>query len=198
MEHTDRPASGSASRPSAYATVHGPHSRRGGLFTGKLVCKTELGQERLITNYTDTSFKAINDELCKRRLRAETVAAIINEMSLRLEEARDQKERQDLQRMDSSFVILYQRERLIGDRPEIAVYLQSVGFNTMTGAQQGYEGDNLPLGPAEDGDEIIVKRGVVQITAPIFLECSLTFSREKNYAGGGGGGWSGGGGGGYG
>ena len=187
-----------ASLPVAYATVHGALSRRGGLFKGKLVCRTEFGQERLINDYADTSFKAINDELCDRRHRSEAIASLINEMSHRLEEARDQKETQDLQRMDSPFVILYKRERLIGDRPEIAVYVQSVGFNSMNGAQQGYEGDMLPLGPAEDGDEIIVKRGVVRITAPIFLTCSLTFSREKNYAGGGGGGWSGGGGGGYG
>jgi len=95
--------------------------------------------------------------------------------------------------MDSSFVILYNRERLIGDRPEIAVSVKSVGWNSMQAAQLGYEGDMLPLGPAEDGDEIIVKRGIVKINAPIYLDCDLTFSREKNYAGGGGGGWSGGG-----
>ena len=191
-------ASNTALLPVAYATVHGAVSRRGGLFKGKLVCKTELGKERLINDFAATSFKAINDELCSRRHRSEAIASLINEVSHRLEEARDQKEMQDLQRMDSPFVILYKRERLIGNRPEIAVYVQSVGFKSMAGAQQGYEGDMLPLGPAEDGDEIIVKRGVVRITAPIYLTCSLTFSREKNYAGGGGGGWSGGGGGGYG
>ena len=182
----------------AYATVHGPISRRGGRFTGKLVVKTEIGDERLINDFSETSWKAINDELSSRRQHSESVAALIHEMSLRLEEAKDQKEMQDLQRMDSSFVILYKRERLIGDRPEIAVLCTSVGFNTMQGAQQGYEGDMIPLGPAEDGDEIIVKRGVIRLKAPIFLDCDLTFSREKNYAGGGGGGWSGGGGGGYG
>lgn len=160
--------------------------------------KTEIGDERLINDFSETSWKAINDELSSRRQHSETIAALIHEMSLRLEEAKDQKEMQDLQRMDSSFVVLYKRERLIGDRPEIAVLCTSVGFNTMQGAQQGYEGDMIPLGPAEDGDEIIVKRGVVRINTPIFLNCDLTFSREKNYAGGGGGGWSGGGGGGYG
>jgi len=182
----------------AYATVHGQVSRRGGRFTGRLVVKTERGDERLINDFSETSWKAINDELSQRRQHSETIAALIHEMSHRLEEAKDQKEMQDLQRMDSSFVILYKRERLIGDRPEIAVLCASVGFNTMQGAQQGYEGDMIPLGPAEDGDEIIVKRGVVRIDAPIHLDCDLTFSREKNYAGGGGGGWSGGGGGGYG
>jgi hypothetical protein len=182
----------------SYATVHGTMSKRRGRFQGKLVTRTEHGQERMINNYYDTSWKAVNDELCNRRHQSEALASFIHEMSLRLEEAKNQKEMQDLQRMDSSFVILYKRERRIGDRPDIDVYVQSVGFNTMLGAQQGYEGSMISLGPAEDGDEIIVKRGVVKIETQIVLDCDLTFSREKNYAGGGGGGWSGGGGGGYG
>ena len=182
----------------AYASVHGPVSRGGGRFLGKIVTRTEHGDERLITNHSDTSWKAINDVLCVRRHQSEGIAAFIHEMSLRLEEAKEQKERQDMARMNASFVILYKHERRIGDRPDIDVMVQSAGFDTMQGALRGHEGNMISLGPAQDGDEIIVKRGVISVEAPIYLDCDLTFSRERNYAGGGGGGWSGGGGGGYG
>ena len=93
----------------SYASVHGPVSRGGGRFLGKIVTRTEHGDERLITNHSDTSWKAINDVLCVRRHQSEGIAAFIHEMSLRLEEAKEQKERQDMTRMNASFVILYKR-----------------------------------------------------------------------------------------
>ena len=81
----------------AYASVHGPISKRGGKFRGKLVVKTEMGMERLINQYADTSWKGVNDELRIRRLRSEKISALIHDMSVCLEAAKDQKEMQDMQ-----------------------------------------------------------------------------------------------------
>ena len=119
--------------------MNGPLSTRGGKFKGKLVVKTEKGQERLINEYCDTSWKAINDEFFTRRQKSEAIAEFIHDMSIHLEEAKNQKEMQDMQRMDARFIILYKRERLLGTRPEIAVYVQSVGWNSMTAALKGQD-----------------------------------------------------------
>ena len=125
--------------------MNGPLSTRGGKFKGKLVVKTEKGQERLINEYSDTSWKAINDEFLTRRQKSEAIAEFIHDMSIHLEEAKSQKEMQDMQRMDARFIILYKRERLLGTRPEIAVYVQSVGWNSMTAALKGQD-SHMSLG----------------------------------------------------
>ena len=121
----------------------------------------------------------------------------VHAMSVALEAARDQKERQDEYLESSPVVVVFKDPRPVGGDPSVGVFVERCGYSSVQAALSGLDEGRLPMGPAADGDIVMMKRGVHCLAAPMVLSSSVLVRRERNFSGGGGGGYSGGGGGGY-
>ena len=76
------------------------------------------------------------------------------------------------------------------------VVMSVCGFSSIIAAVLGSEPGAVSLGPATEGDSLLLRRGVHVLHHPVVIDKGITVKRERSYAGGGGGGYSGGGGGG--
>ena len=74
-------------------------------------------------------------------------------MSVALEAARDQKERQDEYLESSPVVVVFKDPRPVGGDPSVGVFVERCGYSSVQAALSGLDEGRLPMGPAEAGQQ---------------------------------------------